>query len=64
MSNGRQSLKKLSFMRQEGRKPFAHSDFIKGPLRLYGMDTELDIMVEAKCKVRQVLLNPCIDQCR
>lgn len=35
---------------QEGRKPSAHSDFVKGPLRLYGMEDQVDVMIEAKGK--------------
>ena len=35
---------------QEGRKPSAHSDFVKGPLRLYGLDDQVDVMIEAKGK--------------
>jgi len=27
---------------QEGRKPHAHSDFVEGPLRLYGLDDQVD----------------------
>lgn len=35
---------------QEGRRPSAHSDFVKGPLRLYGFDDRVDVMIEAKGK--------------
>lgn len=38
---------------QEGRKPLAHSDFVQGPLDLYGFDAmKVDIMIEAKAKER------------
>ena len=41
---------------QEGRKPLAHSDFVYGPLDLYGFDTsKVDVMIEAKCKERALL---------
>lgn len=35
---------------QEGRRPSAHSDFVKGPLRLYGLEDKVDVMIEAKGK--------------
>ena len=35
---------------QEGRRPSAHSDFVAGPLRLYGLDDKVDVMIEAKAK--------------
>ena len=35
---------------QAGRKPHAHSDFVSGPLRLYGLDSEVDVMIESKAK--------------
>ena len=35
---------------QEGRRPSAHSDFVAGPLRLYGLDDQVDVMIEAKAK--------------
>jgi UV DNA damage endonuclease len=35
---------------QEGRKPHAHSDFVEGPLRLYGLTSEVDVMIESKAK--------------
>lgn len=33
---------------QEGRMPKAHSDYVEGPMNLYGH--EVDVMIEAKCK--------------
>lgn len=33
---------------QEGRMPKAHSDYVYGPMDLYGQ--EVDVMIEAKCK--------------
>lgn len=35
---------------QAGRKPHAHSDFVSGPLRLYGLEGEVDVMIESKAK--------------
>lgn len=35
---------------QAGRKPHAHSDFVKGPLRLYGLEKDVDVMIESKAK--------------
>ncbi|KXZ55904.1 hypothetical protein GPECTOR_2g1455 [Gonium pectorale] len=35
---------------QEGRRPHAHSDFISGPINLYGMEGEVDVMIESKAK--------------
>lgn len=35
---------------QEGRKPHAHSDFVTGPLRLYGLEKDVDVMIESKAK--------------
>lgn len=40
---------------QEGRKDSAHSDFVKGPLRLYGLDDQVDVMIEAKGKEQALL---------
>ena len=35
---------------QQGRKPHAHSDFVEGPLRLYGLEEHVDVMIESKAK--------------
>lgn len=35
---------------QDGRRPSAHSDFVTGPLTLYGLDDKVDVMIEAKAK--------------
>ncbi|GLC43785.1 hypothetical protein PLESTB_000907700 [Pleodorina starrii] len=35
---------------QEGRRPHAHSDYISGPINLYGMEQEVDVMIESKAK--------------
>lgn len=35
---------------QEGRRPHAHSDFVAGPLRLYGLEKDVDVMIESKAK--------------
>ncbi|KAL6778268.1 hypothetical protein ACKKBG_A17550 [Auxenochlorella protothecoides x Auxenochlorella symbiontica] len=40
---------------QEGRIPHAHSDYIKGPMNLYGLEAEVDVMIEAKAKERSLL---------
>lgn len=40
---------------QEGRRPFAHSDYIQGPMNLHGKEHDVDVMIEAKCKERTLL---------
>eukprot|EP00884_Botryococcus_braunii_P001623 jgi/Botrbrau1/11461/Bobra.27_4s0002.1 len=35
---------------QEGRKAHAHSDYVSGPINLFGLEAEVDVMIEAKCK--------------
>ncbi|EIE22309.1 UV-endonuclease UvdE [Coccomyxa subellipsoidea C-169] len=40
---------------QEGRKPHAHSDYVSGPMELYGLEDKVDVMIEAKCKERALL---------
>ncbi|EFJ50532.1 hypothetical protein VOLCADRAFT_116697 [Volvox carteri f. nagariensis] len=35
---------------QEGRRPHAHSDYVSGPINLYGMENEVDVMIESKAK--------------
>lgn len=40
---------------QAGRKPLAHSDFVEGPLDLYGHEPEVDVMIEAKAKEQALL---------
>ncbi|CAL8468727.1 g8267 [Coccomyxa elongata] len=40
---------------QEGRKPHAHSDYVAGPMELYGLEDKVDVMIEAKCKERALL---------
>ena len=41
---------------QTGRKPLAHSDFVEGPLNLYGFDvSRVDVMIEAKAKERALI---------
>ena len=40
---------------QAGRKPHAHSDYIKGPIALWGLEGQVDVMVEAKGKELAVL---------
>lgn len=40
---------------QEGRKKSAHSDFITQPLRLYGLEGAVDVMIEAKGGEQAVL---------
>lgn len=35
---------------QEGRKPHAHSDYVEGPIDLWGLEGEVDVMVEVKGK--------------
>lgn len=41
---------------QPGRKPHAHSDYIKGPLRLYGKEVEVDVMIESEIKEQALLM--------
>ena len=36
---------------QAGRKPHAHSDYVRGPVALHGLEGQVDVMIEAKCKV-------------
>lgn len=41
---------------QERRKPLAHSDYVDGPLDLYGVDiSSVDVMIEAKAKEQALL---------
>ena len=40
---------------QEGRKPHAHSDYIAGPMNLHGLEKDIDVMIEAKCKEQTLL---------
>jgi UV DNA damage endonuclease len=40
---------------QAGRRPSAHSDYIKGPMELHGKERDVDVMIEAKCKERTLL---------
>lgn len=40
---------------QAGRRPHAHSDYIKGPIRLHGCDGEVDVMIESKAKEKALL---------
>ncbi|KAK9829616.1 hypothetical protein WJX72_006904 [[Myrmecia] bisecta] len=40
---------------QEGRKPHAHSDYVVGPMNFYGLEDQVDVMIEAKCKERALL---------
>ena len=35
---------------QEGRKPHAHSNYVRVPIFLHGLEGQLDCMIEAKCK--------------
>ncbi|KAG2451514.1 hypothetical protein HYH02_004112 [Chlamydomonas schloesseri] len=35
---------------QAGRRPHAHSDYVSGPIYLYGMEKEVDVMIESKAK--------------
>lgn len=40
---------------QAGRKPHAHSDYVRGPINaaaLHGHEGEVDVMIEAKMKAR------------
>jgi UV DNA damage endonuclease len=41
-----------------GRRPHAHSDYVRGPIdgsALHGMEAEVDVMIESKCKERALL---------
>lgn len=40
---------------QAGRKPHAHSDYVRGPMGLHGLEGEVDVMIEAKAKERALL---------
>lgn len=40
---------------QAGRKPHAHSDYVKGPIFLHGLEADVDVMIESKCKERALL---------
>lgn len=40
---------------QEGRMPKAHSDFVRGPLTLHGLEGDVDVMIEAKAKEQALL---------
>ncbi|KAL4440141.1 hypothetical protein ABPG75_003142 [Micractinium tetrahymenae] len=40
---------------QAGRKPHAHSDYVRGPIFLHGLEGQVDVMIEAKCKERALL---------
>ena len=40
---------------QPDRKPFAHSDYIQGPMNLHGKEADVDVMIEAKCMERTLL---------
>lgn len=40
---------------QAGRKPHAHSDYVRGPVYLHGLEGQVDVMIEAKCKERALL---------
>jgi len=40
---------------QRGRKPHAHSDYVRGPILLHGLEKEVDVMIESKCKERALL---------
>lgn len=35
---------------QEGRRQHAHSDYVRGPIVLHGLEGQVDVMIEAKCK--------------
>lgn len=35
---------------QDGRKPLAHSDYVKGPISFFGHEDRVDCHIEAKCK--------------
>lgn len=40
---------------QAGRKPLAHSDYIRGPVTYYGCEDRVDCMIEAKAKEQALL---------
>jgi UV DNA damage endonuclease len=40
---------------QVGRRPHAHSDYVRGPIFLHGLEAEVDVMIESKCKERALL---------
>jgi UV DNA damage endonuclease len=40
---------------QAGRRPRAHSDFVKGPIFLHGFERNIDVMIEAKAKEQALL---------
>ena len=41
---------------QRGRKPHAHSDYVKGPIRLpEDLKDCVDVMIESKCKERALI---------
>lgn len=40
---------------QEGRIAHAHSDYVKGPMNLYGLEGGVDVMIEAKAKEKSLL---------
>ena len=40
---------------QADRRPFAHSDYIQGPMNLHGKEADVDVMIEAKFKERTLL---------
>ncbi|GAB4823765.1 hypothetical protein N2152v2_010811 [Parachlorella kessleri] len=40
---------------QPGRKPHAHSDYVRGPIFLHGLEADVDVMIEAKCKEQALL---------
>lgn len=40
---------------QAGRKPHAHSDYVRGPVGLHGLEGAVDVMIEAKAKERALL---------
>ena len=40
---------------QPGRKPHAHSDYVRGPIFLHGLENDIDVMIESKCKERALL---------
>lgn len=40
---------------QAGRKPHAHSDYVRGPIYLHGLERDVDVMIEAKAKEQALL---------
>ncbi len=40
---------------QAGRRPHAHSDYVKGPIFLHGFEKDVDVMIEAKAKEQALL---------